>query len=104
MNTNKVILFSIPEAELRTIIAEIVAEQLSTFLSETREKKSAKLELLTRKDTAGKLGISLPTLHKWTLDGTIQAKRLGSGARCRIRYCIDDIEAVLKDIHNPKKK
>ncbi|MDU1905988.1 MAG: hypothetical protein E6772_14530 [Dysgonomonas sp.] len=101
---NSIILKSISEFELRTIIAEVVAEQLSTFLSETREKKSAKLELLTRKDTAGKLGISLPTLHKWTLNGTIQAKRLGSGARCRIRYCIDDIEAVLKDIHNPKKK
>lgn len=104
MNTNEIILFPIPKHELKNIIAEVVTEQLSIFLSETREKKSAKLELLTRKDTAKKLGVSLPTLHKWTLDGTIQAKRLGSGDRCRIRYCIEDIEATLKDIHNSKKK
>lgn len=99
---DSIILKSISEEDLKILISKVVAEQLSIFFEQTREKKSSKLELLTRRETALKLGISLPTLHKLTLEGTIPAKRLGGSSR--IRYCIEDIEAVLKDIHNPKKK
>lgn len=102
MSANNVILFSVSETELKNLVADVVTEQLSKYFSQTREKRSSKLELLTRRETALKLGISLPTLHKLTLEGTIPAKRLGGSSR--IRYCIEDIEAVLKDIYNPKKK
>lgn len=99
---NSVIFSPFSEEELRNLITEIISEQLSKFFSQTREKKSARLELLTRKETARKLGISLPTLQRLTSNGTIPAKRVGTSSR--ILYCIEDIEAALKDIYNPKKK
>ncbi len=44
-------------------------------------------QLLTRKQTAQTLGISLPTLHQWTKDGKIQSYRIGK----TIRYKQEDV-------------
>ncbi|MEM9982370.1 MAG: helix-turn-helix domain-containing protein, partial [Bacteroidota bacterium] len=62
--------------------------------SSTSSKQEQAIEYLTRKQVAALLGISLPTLHKWTKQGTIQAYRLGAN----IRYKQADVHAALENI------
>ncbi len=57
-------------------------------------------QLLTRKETAQKLGISLPTLNQWTKDGLIVAHRIAS----RVRYRTKDVEASLIQVRSVKEK
>lgn len=101
MNKNSTILISISEDELETLIAKVISKQLEVHVATTRQNESKNTTTyLTREETMQKLRVSSPTLNKWTKDGTIQGKRIGS----RIRYCIEDIEAALKDIHSLKYK
>lgn len=51
-------------------------------------------KLLTRQETARFLGVSLPTLHEWTMGGRITANRIGSW----VRYYQTDVEAALRQI------
>ncbi|WP_273215022.1 helix-turn-helix domain-containing protein [Runella zeae] len=55
-------------------------------------------KLLTRNETARFLGISLPTLHDWTVNGKITANRIGT----RVRYYQTDVEAALHKIKTAK--
>lgn len=55
-------------------------------------------ELITRKETAQILGISLPTLNDWTKTGIIPAQRIGT----RVRYKRADVYASLKDVETLK--
>lgn len=55
-------------------------------------------KLLTRQETARFLGVSLPTLHEWTMGGRITANRIGS----RVRYYQTDVEAALQRIKMAK--
>ena len=50
------------------------------------------------KETAQKLGISLPTLHDWTKRGIIPAYRINT----RVRYLKEDIEASFNKIQSIK--
>jgi excisionase family DNA binding protein len=96
---NQIVIDSVSESELRVLIAEVVGQLFEKFLS-INSGKEPFAELLTREETAKRLGVTLPTLHKWTLDGTIRGKRIGS----RIRYCAEDVAASLEDIHHVKSK
>jgi excisionase family DNA binding protein len=51
-------------------------------------------KLLTRQETARFLGVSLPTLHEWTITGKVTANRIGT----RVRYFQTDVEAALHQI------
>jgi len=51
------------------------------------------VKYLTRKETAAKLRISVPTLDDWTRTGVLKSKRVGS----RILYDIVDVESAIKD-------
>ena len=55
-------------------------------------------ELITRKETAHILGISLPTLNEWTKNGTLHAQRIGT----RVRYQRANVYASLKDVETLK--
>lgn len=92
-----IILHSTPANELKALISDAVSEQLQQFFPKEKEPDN---RLRNRKETAEILGVSLPTLHEWTKNGTIQGTRIGS----RVRYRMSDIEAALKDIHNVKCK
>jgi excisionase family DNA binding protein len=59
-----------------------------------KESTSTEIELKTRKVTAKKLGISLPTLNSYTKKGIITAYRIGS----QIRYKSNEIEEALQKI------
>lgn len=56
-------------------------------------------KLLTRQETARFLGVSLPTLHEWTMNGKITANRIGT----RVRYYQTDVEAAVQQINAGKR-
>lgn len=62
--------------------------------------KKDDLELLSRKDTAKILCISLPTLHQFTKEGIIAAYRIGN----RVLYKQVDIDNALTMIVPPHKR
>lgn len=88
------ILHSTPKSELKEMFADVVKEQMKAFF----EKKEPDTSLITRKETAKRLGISLPTLHLYTKEGIIPAVRLGS----TVKYRVCDIEKVSSNITNVK--
>ncbi len=51
-------------------------------------------ELLTRKETAARLNITLATLHQYTLSGKIAANRIGN----RVLYKESDIQNALRQV------
>ena len=55
-------------------------------------KESRSIELLTRKETAKLLRISLPTLAKWSEQGIIHAISMGG----RIYYSLSEIQNILE--------
>ena len=57
-------------------IKQIIKEEISSALAS--QGPNAVDELLTRKDTAKYLGVTMPTLNSWEKKGYIKAKRLGS--------------------------
>ncbi|MFZ4414516.1 MAG: helix-turn-helix domain-containing protein [Bacteroidales bacterium] len=57
-------------------------------------------ELITRKETAHILGISLPTLNEWTKTGILPAQRIGT----RVRYNRATVYNSLKDVETLKYK
>ena len=89
------ILHSTPKEEFVNLIGEIVKEQLKIHSLEKQEEDT---RLLTRKEVAKILQISLPTLNTYTKEGTIPATRLGS----MIRYRKCDVDNALKDIEHIK--
>ena len=65
------IITELTKAELQQIIREEITSALG------QEIKSEE-NLLTRKDTAKFLGVTMPTLNAWEKKGYIRATRLGS--------------------------
>ena len=84
-----IILQSVSVSELKELISETIQEQIGQI-----QKPLPKTELLTRKEAAEILGISLPTLHYWTKDGKVPAYRIGN----RVRYKRDEVLSSLQKI------
>ncbi|MFB6457618.1 helix-turn-helix domain-containing protein [Chitinophaga sp. Hz27] len=91
---NDFVLTPIPLDQLRMMIAETVTAELSRHLEQAAITK-VNAELITRKEAATMLGISLPTLLDFTKTGKIRGYRLGT----RIRYKRSEIIDSLKQIH-----
>lgn len=75
-----VILSPISLGELRALISETLEVQVNRILEE--QTKTVFPELLTRKETAKILGVSLVTLNEWQKTGKVPAYRINT----RIRY------------------
>lgn len=88
---------SIELPEFRRILEEAISNQLKCFAPVVEPKQN---QLLTRKQTADFLCISLPTLHDWTKTGIIKAHRIGN----RVLYKIDEINNSLNQINTSTKK
>jgi len=91
----KIVLFSTEKNELKGIFAEVLKEELSTFFNKESKKDN---RLYSRKEVAKMLGISLPTLHTWTKEGTIKAFRIGNA----VRYKAEDVELALQNVQSIK--
>lgn len=79
--------------ELSGLISQAVERTVRPMI-EAAIHPSASPKLLTRREAAHFLGISLVTLHEWTKNGKIKANRIGS----RVRYYLTDVEAALQQI------
>lgn len=87
-------LFSAPFIEqLKTEISEDVFNKISCLL-EKAQTPPPQTELITRKQAATLLSVSLPTVNDWTKTGKIKGYRIGS----RIRYKRNEIENSLLQI------
>ena len=76
--------------ELTSIIELSILKALS-HTPGIQTKKDPSKEYLTRKEVAGMLSITLPTLHKFSLNGRIKAYRIGS----RVLYKPNEVESAL---------
>lgn len=78
--------------ELTALIKDSVKEEFQNAIKEQKENPSEKTNtLLTRKETCKLLGISLPTLHTWSMSNLIPSYRINT----RIRYKKEDIDKLL---------
>jgi excisionase family DNA binding protein len=91
---DKEIILTSPE-NLRVLIAETLRTELSSYFSKDEQSDD---RLLTRKQVAERLGISLPTLNLWTKEGIVPAVRLNSS----VRYRMADVEAAMQDVKSVK--
>ncbi|WP_461789173.1 helix-turn-helix domain-containing protein [Pedobacter sp.] len=92
---NKTILTTYQSHELKELIQESLLEAFENLmpfnqLVGTEQQKP----ILTRKETAAILGISLPTLHYLTMRSKIKSFRIGHS----IRYRLEDVYASLSQI------
>lgn len=72
--------------EIRSVLLEVLSEQ------ENAEKEDDK-KLLTRKEVAEKLHVSLPTLHEMTKAGLLKAYKIGS----RVLYYANEVDQAVRD-------
>lgn len=84
------------EEELKTIITDCIKNEFQHFAI---SQKSEPEELLTSKQSAKVLGVSLPTLFKWRLEGRVNSFRIAS----RIRFKRSDLLAALQSSQGNKK-
>lgn len=91
-------LIVLTEEQLKQVIAETVKAEIDEGVSNLirlEPKAPAKPDiLLTRKEAASFLGVSLPTLNSWTKDGIIKGYRINS----RVRYKRVELEEALSEI------
>lgn len=81
--------------EFRTVIQDAVKTEIEKL---NLNKPETPTEYITRKDTAGILGISLPTLNDWSKRGVIPSYRIAS----RVRYKRAEVMNSLTKVHSLK--
>ncbi|WP_274474212.1 helix-turn-helix domain-containing protein [Mangrovimonas aestuarii] len=94
----KFMLHTIELSDIKKVIEEVLEQKLKGVQTPTTQKKE--YTLLSRKDTAKLLCVSLPTLHDWTKTGIIKAHRIGS----RVLYKEYEILESLKQIQTLNKE
>lgn len=95
---NETLIFNLTVSELKELIFECVDSELSkhSLAAQSQEQE----ELLTRKQTATLLRITLVTLYHWTKEGRLQSYKIGG----RIRYKKDEVLTAVKEVKNLKYK
>jgi len=96
--SNEIILSGITFEQLQNSLKSIVKNEVEQIIKNLPTSQEPAPELITRKETAHILGISLPTLNEWTKNGIIPAQRIGT----RVRYQRANVYASLKDIETLK--
>lgn len=80
---------------------EMVDELLKKHLQQLAKPTEKQVRLLSRKQTAELLCISLPTLNDWTKSGVLKAHRIGT----RVLYKEQDIYDSLNEVNSfPKRR
>ncbi|WP_416448488.1 helix-turn-helix domain-containing protein [Leeuwenhoekiella sp. A2] len=91
-----VMLHTFELSDFEKVVEQVLERKLKSFIPKEKEK----LTLLSRKDTAKLLCISLPTLHDWTKTGIVKAHRIGN----RILYKLEEVNQALNQIQTSTKK
>jgi len=84
---------SFPLEQLTTAVTEAVFNRVAPLIQSVHKPKP-ETELLTRKEAAKLLGVSLVTIQDWTKTGKITGYRIAS----RIRYKRHELETSLLQI------
>lgn len=92
----KIVLNNFDLSDIKKIMEEVIEEKLIK-INPTEKKESS--SLLSRKETAQFLCISLPTLHDWTKNGIVKGYRIGN----RVLYKREEIKESLKQINSSNK-
>ncbi|MCW3071117.1 MAG: DNA-binding protein [Bacteroidetes bacterium] len=93
------IILNVSKEELRQLIVEVFREA-SEVKQLTQRLKDATERLLTRKEVAALLKVSLPTLRQYVKDGLIQSHRIGR----RVLFKANDVESALTAVKMQKFK
>ena len=81
--------------DLVVYIDEIIVGRINEFAKTLSSLPSKRGDLLTRKQTAELLQMTLQTLRKWTKNGTI--KSTGIPGSSRVYYKRENVELALKE-------
>jgi len=92
----KLMLHTFELSDIKKVVEDVLKNQLQKLTVPKREE----LLLLTRKETAKLLCISLPTLHEWTKTGIIKAYRIGN----RVLYKQEEVKQALNQIQTSVKE
>lgn len=84
---------SVPIGQLTAELTEAVFNRVAPLI-QSANKPQPETELLTRKQAAKLLGVSLVTIQDWTKTGKITGYRIAS----RIRYKRHELETSLSQI------
>jgi excisionase family DNA binding protein len=93
----QVLFTQVPIADLQGYIAQTIQRELSAILKADQPAPDPD-ELLTRRQAAQYLGLSLPTLHEYTQRGIVTAYRIGS----RVRYRRGELSNALLKVQAAK--
>lgn len=94
---NKELIFtSLPIDEMEVMITRAVRESISTIAAQ--QPKDNHAELITRKQAAQMLNLSLPTLREYTVRGIVPSYRVGS----RVRYKKSEVMNCLTKVQSSK--
>ena len=88
--------------ELLYRIEEIFEKQIQTHVSETPTINSELPEWSTREQVAKYLGVTKPTLWKWSKEGKINSYKIVDSDL--VRYKRDDVLQVFQKVKNQKYK
>jgi excisionase family DNA binding protein len=83
--------------ELKNVFTGVVKAEITSHQQPVTVNDQSQT-FLTRKETAALLGVSLPTLHHWTVEGKVPAYRIGT----RVRYKRAEVEQSLHLIRTVK--
>ncbi len=98
MDSQKIILFPISIEELRNLISEAVKKELDRL--PTNNSPPLEPELISRREAAKLLRISLPTLSDYIMRSILPAYRIGNNVRLRK----DEVLKALEKIQTIKYK
>jgi excisionase family DNA binding protein len=90
------ILSNMPIEEIEGIISRVVRESISTLAAQQPVDNQS--ELITRKQAAQMLNLSLPTLREYTVRGIVPSYRVGS----RVRYKKIEVINCLTKVQSSK--
>lgn len=91
----KIYLQSLELSDIKRVIEEVVESNLSKLSLPKHQNQNL---LLTRKETAKLLCISLPTLNDWTKTGIVKAHRIGN----RVLYKEQEVLEALNEVRTLK--
>lgn len=74
---NSVMLQNVTLADIESLVGRVVKKEVSALLSGFKAPEVKRTALVTRKEAATRLAVSLTTLDNWTKNGIIHAVRKG---------------------------
>lgn len=85
-----------PVDELKTLLSEIVRAEIQTYIPAPAEPFADFPELLTRRQTAKLLGVSLASLDNWTTSGRLRKHRIGAAVRFKKAEVLNALSGLQK--------